>query len=275
MPRVKPHTKIHLSAKSHRKTAELWQDNDLLACWVRLLDVAMERYAAKNDNVVILNRTQVIEITGKKRFDSAKKLLDYLASTSPVVVEYLGSTVQVHVPKFAEKQGIGRKNVAPQRAESREQKAESREQKEKPPSGGLCLCPESLSDGDWEKLSAWARTVALEDHTRAAFQRVHDWSHTSKKKRTRWWVMTKNAMQDGWALQGSTGNGAGPKSFAEQQMAFENDTPRNFLEKHYGEALEDELRDCSTAGGSRESLPERHRRGAARLLPGSSGADES
>ena len=45
MPRVKPHAKIHCSLKNHRKTADAFSDNDLLATYVRLLLLGVERFA--------------------------------------------------------------------------------------------------------------------------------------------------------------------------------------------------------------------------------------
>ena len=84
------------------------------------------------------------------------------------------------------------------------------------PGGALCLCPETLTDDDLGKLRRWAVENAFTpDQVEAAFQRVHDWSHTSSKKRARWWLVTKNAMQDGWALRG--GGDKPPKSWAQQQ----------------------------------------------------------
>jgi hypothetical protein len=78
------------------------------------------------------------------------------------------------------------------------------------------LCPDGLEVDDAKKLCTWAVDNGFTpEQIDAAFERVRDWSHTSRKKRTRWWVVVKNAMQDGWALRG--GNGKPPKSWAQQQ----------------------------------------------------------
>lgn len=126
MPRLRPHVKIHCTAKSHPKTAAVWRSNDLLATWVRLLDKGIEQYAAKRGGVVRLNRTQWCEVTGKGRSDVALKSLRLLADVSSISLRLHGDIAEITIPKFAQKQGIGLGKGAPQNAECREQNAESR-----------------------------------------------------------------------------------------------------------------------------------------------------
>jgi hypothetical protein len=129
--RLKPHVKVHLSIRSHRKTAGVWSENDQLAALLRLWVVAMEQFAAKRDGVVRLNRSQVMEVAGKGRFDVALTSLQRLADVGLMSLRRLGDITEITIAKFAEKQRITPQLRSSQSAESRVQSTENR--KKNPP----------------------------------------------------------------------------------------------------------------------------------------------
>ena len=113
MPRVKAHFKSHLSLGNHAKTAEMFADNDLLATWLRLGHLAVERRAALTNDIFIVRDEELQGLTGKGRIDVARKLLERLADISPISVECSANIWTITWPKFAEKQGFRLKNVGP------------------------------------------------------------------------------------------------------------------------------------------------------------------
>lgn len=113
MPRVKAHFKVHLSLGNHAKTAAMFADNDLLATWLRLGMLAVERRAALTSDVFLVRREELPSLTGQKRGDSALRVWNKLLTSSPVVANYSEPIWTVEFPKFAEKQGFNIKNVGP------------------------------------------------------------------------------------------------------------------------------------------------------------------
>lgn len=113
MPRVKPHFKVHLSLGNHAKTAAMFDDNDLLATWLRLGMLAVERRAALTSDIFVVRREELPTLTGQKRGDSALRVWNKLLTSSPVVANYSEPIWSVEFPKFAEKQGFSEKNVGP------------------------------------------------------------------------------------------------------------------------------------------------------------------
>ena len=113
MPRVKAHFKVHLSLGNHAKTAAMFDDNDLLATWVRLGMLAVERRAGLTSDIFVVRREELPTLTGQKRGDSALRVWKKLLTSSPVVANYSEPIWTVEFPKFAEKQGFSEKNVGP------------------------------------------------------------------------------------------------------------------------------------------------------------------
>ena len=113
MPRVKAHFKVHLSLGNHAKTAAMFADNDLLATWLRLGMLAVERRAALTSDIFVVRREELPTLTGQKRGDSALRVWKKLLTSCPVVANYSEPIWTVEFPKFAEKQGFNAKNVGP------------------------------------------------------------------------------------------------------------------------------------------------------------------
>ena len=125
MPRVKPHAKIHTSLGNHRKTAEMFSDNDLLATYTRLIVLAIERFADRTNDSFIIHSREMLGITGTTRIDRALKVMDRLVASSPIALSQLADSSplalrqlrgrtevawKVSIPNFAKKQGFHARN---------------------------------------------------------------------------------------------------------------------------------------------------------------------
>ena len=111
MARVRPHFKTHCSLKYHRKSAQFYADNDLLAMHTRLGVLAIERWAAKDGGKFRIARSEVGALAGGKRRDKAEALLLRLASYLELSCNLVGSYFELEWTKLEEKQGFGPKNV--------------------------------------------------------------------------------------------------------------------------------------------------------------------
>jgi len=110
MPRVRPHFKAHTSISYHRRMSEIYPDNDLLALWLRLGILAIERYAAKTDDVLRVHRSELSALCGGKRRDKAEVTLRLLASKLELTLELVGEYFEVEWRNLAIKQGFTSKN---------------------------------------------------------------------------------------------------------------------------------------------------------------------
>jgi len=108
--RVRPHFKTHCSLKYHRKSAQFYADNDLLAMHTRLGLLAIERWAAKDGGKFRIARSEVGALAGGKRRDKAEGLLTRLCSYLEVTCNLVGTYWELEWTKLEEKQGFGPKN---------------------------------------------------------------------------------------------------------------------------------------------------------------------
>ena len=106
MPRVGRHAKLHCALQSHPKTFYVYGDNDLFATYARILMLAVERFAARTGNRFDVKQKELLELTGKRRIDAAKRVLDYLSTMGPVLIDYRGDSALITIPNFSEKQGF-------------------------------------------------------------------------------------------------------------------------------------------------------------------------
>ncbi len=119
IPRQPPHFKLRVSIANHAKTVGVWIDNDLLAMYVRLGVLAIERYADKTADSFLLTEHDAMRVTCRRRSDHAWNALERLANQSPIAVERTWNeagtearTAHVTFPNFAKKQGFGPRNGA-------------------------------------------------------------------------------------------------------------------------------------------------------------------
>lgn len=100
------HFKVHCSIQNHEKTAAMAADNDLLALYVRLGMLAVERFADRTGGTFIVSDRELPRLTGKYRADVARTLLSRLANVSPTSAERDGDVWRITIPNFAKKQGF-------------------------------------------------------------------------------------------------------------------------------------------------------------------------
>jgi hypothetical protein len=110
MPRVRPHFKAHTSISHHRKMSEVFPDNDLLALWLRLGVLAIERYAAKSGDVLRVHRSELSALCGGKRRDKAEVTLKLLASKLELTLNKHGEYFEIEWRNLSIKQGFAPKN---------------------------------------------------------------------------------------------------------------------------------------------------------------------
>lgn len=110
MPRVPPHFKVRTSLMNHPKMVEVARDNDLLALYVRLGTMAIERFADRTGDSFVLHKSELLWATGRERASTARVLLHRLCAASPIdAVERAGAYI-IHIPNLAEKQGFSKRN---------------------------------------------------------------------------------------------------------------------------------------------------------------------
>ena len=85
MARTVPHFKLHASIQNHRKTAMLFADNDLLAIYVRIGILLIERFADRTDDFAIVSGGDLITLTGCQQVSGAVQRMKRVAACSPVV----------------------------------------------------------------------------------------------------------------------------------------------------------------------------------------------
>lgn len=200
MARSPKHFKVHCSLRNHRKTVDMAADNDLLATYVRLGILGIERFADRTGDTFLVSMAELPAVTGTKRSDSARKLLNKLATTSPVVVNYLGTSCKITIPNLAKKQGFGGFNGTGKGASSSSTPTPTSTKKEigeapsAPPAPRArrakmrAPCPDALDDSEWTRVLAWAAKEgvpladvvrewdAMRDYWRGKGELRADWS---------------------------------------------------------------------------------------------------
>jgi hypothetical protein len=104
--KVRPHVRVHLTARTHRKTAAVFADATLRGQFLGLLMVAREAHAGRTGDTLHLSRADVAWISGRSRPDIARKSLQYLANILEYPFEVLGEVVRITIRNFAKKQGL-------------------------------------------------------------------------------------------------------------------------------------------------------------------------
>lgn len=77
-----------------------------LATYIKILAVANQRKAHETDGIIELDISTQQLVTGKKRADSAARVLHYLSTSGLLVLHYCGTSARITLPKYAEKQGF-------------------------------------------------------------------------------------------------------------------------------------------------------------------------
>ena len=105
--RSRPYARIYVTAKNHRRTADIYSDNDLWATYTRILVEATERHADHTADSMLVSISELGGITGKRRTDVSLKLLERLAEVGVISVERRRNVCSIGVRNFAKRQGFG------------------------------------------------------------------------------------------------------------------------------------------------------------------------
>lgn len=209
MGKVQKHFKVHCSARNHRKTAEMYSDNDLFATWVRLGVLAVERFADRTNDSFYVSDLELMAITGKGRLDVARTLLSRLAHVSPTSASRDGDVWLISIPNFRKKQGFGeifgRVTSASSSSSSTTTSTKRREEMERAPSAPVAdapsqpaqtrrksktSCPDKLEPEARDRIREWApehgvdpaqlatEWGAMRDHFRSIGEMRSDWPAT-------------------------------------------------------------------------------------------------
>ena len=104
--KTRPHAKVHLSARTHRKTAGHFDDAEFRGQFLGLLMVAVEANSARVGGKLHLSRANVAWISGKRRADVALKSVQRLLNVLEYSWELQGEVLVTSIPKLAKKQGF-------------------------------------------------------------------------------------------------------------------------------------------------------------------------
>lgn len=104
--KVKPHVRVHLSIQNHPRTVSMYEDNDMLATWLRLMVLASDRGAAHTGDWIALNRTDLQAVSGRRRADVALTFVERLADVLGWLRERRGNVIAIQIRNFAKKQNI-------------------------------------------------------------------------------------------------------------------------------------------------------------------------
>ena len=104
--KTRPHVKIHLTARTHRKLAAHWHRAEFRGQFLGLLEVAVTAHAAQNGGRVYLGRQDVEYVSGRRRRDVALTSCERLADVLEYHHERQGDVLVIDIPKLAVKQGF-------------------------------------------------------------------------------------------------------------------------------------------------------------------------
>lgn len=212
MPKGPKHFKVHCSVRNHAKTAKMFTENDLLATWVRLGILAVERFADRTGNSFRVSDHELVAITGKGRLDVARTLLSRLADVSQTSASRDGDVWLISLPNFGKKQGFGLGNGAKTGASaSASPTATSTKEKnpEREPASRAARAPRkspevsfpgSMVQRDWDELGArhGVDPIRLEE-VAAGWADEKDRRYTA----TGWRRAIDRALRDRWSWTAS------------------------------------------------------------------------
>lgn len=112
MPRSVPHFKVHTSIQNHAKVMGLYDDDALLAMFVRLGLMAVERFADRTDDSFLCSGMDLERLAGCRGVANARRKLGRLEAAGGPRVLPEGGHFRVSFHNFAKKQGFRGENGA-------------------------------------------------------------------------------------------------------------------------------------------------------------------
>jgi hypothetical protein len=110
MPRSAKHFKIHCSIQNHRKTLGVFDDDALLAMYVRVGILAVERFADRTGDSFLVSSLDLERVAGCRGVANARRKLGRLEASTRLTVCQEGAGYRLTLPNFARKQGFGSRN---------------------------------------------------------------------------------------------------------------------------------------------------------------------
>jgi hypothetical protein len=106
--KVNPHVRVHHSITNHPKTTVVFQNNDLLAAWLRVMILASEKGAAHTNDTVTVSTADLSWISGRSKRGPAADLVRSLCGTMgwPMVEPSRTSGGSIQIRNFTKKQGL-------------------------------------------------------------------------------------------------------------------------------------------------------------------------
>ncbi len=186
--KTRPHTKIHHTTRTHRKTAAHWHRADFRGQFLGLLQVAVTANAARVGGRVHLGRQDVEFISGKRRRDVALTSVERLADVLEYHHERLGDVLVIDIPKLAEKQGFNSAfgGVTPRTPSASESEADT--ETDTPP-----YPPKGDESEDGFKNDGEARPRRLRDLT----DREQIWAHELATGKDPCWIEQREGLKPG------------------------------------------------------------------------------
>jgi hypothetical protein len=100
------HFKVHASIQNHRKTIGVFDDDSLLAMYVRIGISAIERFADRTDDSFLVSPRDLEGLAGCRGVANARRKLGRLEAASRLTVCQEGAGYRVGFPNFKRKQGF-------------------------------------------------------------------------------------------------------------------------------------------------------------------------
>lgn len=104
VPRRPPHFKVFTSIQNHHKTLGVFDDDALLAMYVRAGILAVERFADQTGDSFLVSTKDLERLAGCRGVANAERKLGRLGAESPLTVGREGAGWRLTFPNFAKKQ---------------------------------------------------------------------------------------------------------------------------------------------------------------------------
>src|SRR5262245_13271444 len=229
--RRRPNVSVHLAWQNHPTYAHVCADPTLRGVVLGLWMVARRAFAGRTNDTVTLTQGDVAWITGGRAelLRAACEQMGYDLTEAPLVS-------RVVIRNFSKKQGFYSADYvrSPGSHSQESYVLVSESESSSSPEGGAggtngkpkksapvkTSAPTALLPADRFALEAWATSKGFTvDQVTYAIERVFDWAASNRKLKADWVATIRNAMRDGWGLEGYGGNGGGRrKTFADQQQ---------------------------------------------------------
>ncbi len=239
MPRNVPHFKTMVSIQNHQKTMGIYEDDSLLAMYLRVGLMAVERYADRTGDSFLCSGLDLERLAGCRGVANARRKLGRLEASGGPSLCQEGAGWRLTIPNFAEKQGFQNGNGAAKGSPSASASASTTTtntetpivpaEKPQTPEGGegevpqgdgkangpsepdpkpkrkpkATLCPDQLEPDQRYALLVWADKHSFtKSQVIHGFNAVKDWSHGNNRRRVDWVATIRNAIRRGWAVEG-------------------------------------------------------------------------